>query len=169
RDASLGVMGLLINEAAVRAAVASLRAAGAVARGLGLREQRLDFLRVEMVALSAELAADLGASVQHCCPGLLAAERSQHRRDALARTRAYEAQGTPAEDLDAFFVEQPVEQGGCRKLQQLSRAERVEQQAGPVPAVLVAFVAGQLLQQQAGGAAVVRRQQDPGRELLGLA
>src|SRR5690606_5725581 len=122
-----------------------------------------------MVALSAELAADLGASVQHRCPGLLAAERSQHRRDALARTRASEAQGTPSEYLDSFLVEQAVQQGGRRKLQQFSRAERVEQQAGAVPAVPVAFVAGQLLQQQAGGAGVVRRQQDPGRELLGLA
>jgi hypothetical protein len=66
-------------------------------------------------------------------------------------------------------VEQAVQQLLGRGGQQFGLAQGLEQGAGARPAVLVAFVARQLLQQQAGGAIAVGGQQQAGRQLLGLA
>src|SRR5690606_7915981 len=106
----------------------------------GAAEQGFDLLRGEPVCLAAELAVDLGAAADDRGPGLSGPQGFEHRRHPFARAGAGEAQRSFPQQADVLFREQTRQQGLDRPLQQLVRAQGVEQQAGAVPAVVVAFV-----------------------------
>ncbi len=66
-------------------------------------------------------------------------------------------------------MEQPVQQQRACRCRQLVRLEGVEQCADSGPAVIVSFVAGQLLQHETAGALAVGAEQQTAWQLFGLA
>ena len=139
--------------------------------GPGFAEQGGDFARIETVILAAELAADpcLAAAGFDRSRGLILAQRDDHRRHPFARAGAAEAQGLRPHGFGRFLVEQAMDQLVRSQRQQFVAAQGLEQCADPVPAVFVAFVAGQFLQHQTGRVAAVAGQQQAGRQLFGAA
>ncbi|KAG1461180.1 hypothetical protein G6F57_014191 [Rhizopus arrhizus] len=137
---------------------------------LGTVEQYAELRQRKVILAPAEFAANLdcvggfGGGT-----GFVLAQRLQHRCDPFTRAGAGEGQRLAAHQLGLLFVEQAVQQLLGRGGQQFGLAQGLEQGAGAGPAVLVTFVARQLLQQQAGGAGAVGGQQQAGGQLFGLA
>ena len=127
--------------------------------GGGGTKQAVDLILAETILLAAEFATHLrlAAAGLDRSTGFLDAQRDHHRCHPVRRTGTGEQQRLFAHGVRRFLMEQAVHDVGRRQCQQFLPAQGVEQGADPVPAIVVALVARQLLQHQAAGPVAVIR------------
>src|SRR5207344_886442 len=96
-----------------------------------------DLFATELVVLTTKVAMNFRLAGRTGGQGLVQPQAAQHVFHPRPRAGAGETQWLLTQDAYAFVVEQPPEQRFALQIEQLGRAQGVEQGRSPGPAVAV--------------------------------